>query len=79
MNQQVAKVPRAEPLSELSGVGGFGGPRGCPLGRRLQEGKTNTKQVTGGQRDCPPGAAGTSRTPHQESGTGFGLPGVDYK
>lgn len=45
---------------------------GCKRGK-----PTQTSHRTPARR--PPGAARTSSTPHQESGAGFGLPGVDYK
>lgn len=71
------KVPRAEPLHELPGVGGFGDPPGRPPDACCERGN-RLKQTAARQRDRLPDAAGTSCTPHREPGAGYGLPGVDY-
>lgn len=66
------KVPRAERLSELLGVGGFGVPRGCPPGCQLQEGKTNTNKSPDASETCRQAPRGplALRTRNRAQGSG---------
>lgn len=63
---------RVQSRSPSSRVGGFGGPRGCPPGHRLQEGKTNTNKSPDASetgRRAPRGPlALRTRNPAQGSG-----------